>query len=439
MPFTTGDNNFGVAKWIVNSTAGLGTHTTLATAMTAASSGDTIFLMTSVTENVTITPGVNITAWSGGTLNTPSITGTLTMTGAGTSTISGLELITNSAATIAVTGSAASILNVNNCYLNCSNNTGITFSTSSGSAQLNINNCIGNLGTTGIGYFTASSAGTMNIYYCNLQNTGASTTASTTSATGINIGFTSIFSPLSTSSTGAIGANNATIQSGTQNTTALTLAGTGSSTFINSYFTTGSASAISIGTGTTLFLANSVVNSSNTNAITGAGTIEYQGISFTNSSSTINTTTQTDSGTLIGSRNTAPSAGFLGEQIRSYVSSPVSLVTATAKTVASIVLTAGVWDISGLLSFTLGATTIPTLFQLSLSPTNNTSQNNFGDSDSSLNFQTGASLGTGYQPTLTVPSYRVVTTGETFYLVATCTFSVSTATAVGRISATRVG
>jgi hypothetical protein len=439
--------NYSAAVSHIVDATGQGDFTTLGAALTALAGAGTnnttptIFMRPGTyTENDTISTACNIVAFPGdGLQGNVIIKGNMTISSAITVSFSGVELQTNSAAFLTVSGSAASIVNLINCYLNCTNNTGISYSSSSSSSQINIYNCQGNLGTTGIGYFSASSAGTMNIYYCFFQNTGASTTASTTSATGINIGFTNIFSPLSTSSTGAIGANNATIQSGSQNATALTLAGTGSSTAIQCYFTTGTASGISIGAGTTLFLTNSVINSSNTNAITGAGTIEYQGISFTNSSSTINTTTQTVSGTLIGSRNTAPSAGFLGEQIRSYVSSPVSLVTGTAKTVASIVLTAGVWDISGLLSFTLGATTIPTLFQLSLSPTNNTSQNNFGDSDSSLNLQTGASLGTGYQPTLTVPSYRVVTTGETFYLVATCTFTVSTAVAVGRISATRVG
>jgi len=151
-------NNYGVAKFIVATSAANGTHTTLASAMSAASSGDTIFLRNSVTENVTITPGVNIAAWSGDSLNVPSITGTLTMTGAGTSTLSGLRLVTNSAALIAVTGSAASILNVNNCYLNISNNDGITFSTSSSSGQISLFNCKGDLGTTGIKIFAHSSA-----------------------------------------------------------------------------------------------------------------------------------------------------------------------------------------------------------------------------------------------------------------------------------------
>lgn len=109
-------NNYGPAKFIVASSSANGTHSTLASAMAVATSGDTIFLRDSVTENVTLTPGVNISSWgSGSSLNATgraSITGTLTMTGAGSCTISGIQLQTNAAALLAVTGSAASVVNL---------------------------------------------------------------------------------------------------------------------------------------------------------------------------------------------------------------------------------------------------------------------------------------------------------------------------------------
>jgi hypothetical protein len=93
-------NNYGPAKFVVATSAANGTHTTLASAMSAASSGDTIFLRDSVTENVTLTPGVNISSWpSGSSLNgtgNAKITGKLTMTGAGSVTIVGIQLETNS-------------------------------------------------------------------------------------------------------------------------------------------------------------------------------------------------------------------------------------------------------------------------------------------------------------------------------------------------------
>ena len=287
-------NNYGPAKFIVATSAANGTHTTLATAMAAASAGDTIFLRDSVTENVTITPGVNITAWAGASANTPSITGTLTMTAAGTSTISGLTLITNSAAIIAVTGSAASILNVNNCYLNCSNNTGITFSSSNAAATISIANCSGDLGTTGIGLYSSSSAGSLLIRYTKMTNTGASTTASSNSAGSVTIMNCIMTIAFSTSSTGIIVIDNSQIDTSAINTICLTTAGSGSANnSYSTYYASGSASAISIGVGTTLGVGQVNVVSTNTNAVTGAGTLVNGGISFTGSSSLINTSTQT--------------------------------------------------------------------------------------------------------------------------------------------------
>jgi len=158
-------NNYGEAHLLVATSAANGTHTTLAGALADAVSGDTVFLRDSVTENVTIPAGINITAWQGGTLNTPTITGKITMTAAGTSSINGIRLVTNSDFIISVTGSAASILNVNDCYLNCTNNTGINYTTS-GLAALTFTNCKGDLGTTGIAYFVSPSNGTIDFINC---------------------------------------------------------------------------------------------------------------------------------------------------------------------------------------------------------------------------------------------------------------------------------
>ncbi len=284
-------NNYGPAKFIVATSAANGTHVTLAGALADASSGDTVFLRDSVTENVTLPAGINIAAWSGGSLNTPSITGTIAMTAAGTSNISGLELITNSAAIIAVTGSAASILNVNNCYLNCSNNSGITFSASNTAAMIIIRDCQGNLGTTGIGYFVNTSTGTMTIDNGRFTNTGGSSTASTSSAGTLGINYCFFAAPITTTSTAAFASNCNSFDTSVQNVTALTIGGSGSNRSANDIFNVGSASAISIGS--TLILIQSEVVSSNTNSITGAGTLSYTPIAFSGTSKLVNTTTQT--------------------------------------------------------------------------------------------------------------------------------------------------
>lgn len=290
-------NNYGPAKFIVDASAANGTHTTIAAALTSASSGDTIFIRQGTyTENITLKAGVNLTSYNGNA-ETPNVTiiGTCTFTAAGTVSITGIRLQTNSAFALAVTGSSASIVNLFNCYLNCTNNTGISFTSSSSSATINIFYCGGNLGTTGIAWYSMSSTGSLNIEFGSYFNTGASTTASSNSAGIVNLTHLGVLSPFSTSSTGVVNMNYSNINTSTQNVSCLVTAGTGTSMIDTSSFVSGTASAISVGAGTTVQVLNlGRIDSTNTNAVTGAGTINYGLLNFSNTSNTINTTTQTD-------------------------------------------------------------------------------------------------------------------------------------------------
>ncbi len=288
---TTGDNNFGTAKWIVNATAGLGTHTTIAAAISSASSGETVFIMPGTyTENLTLKIGVDLAAYVCDALR-PNVTivGKATFTGAGAVSISGIRLQTNSDFLLAVTGSAASIVSLSGCYLNCSNNTGISFTTSSSSAVIDITNSKVDLGTTGITYYSHSSAGSLSFSYCYMGNTGSSLTSTTQSAGVVNIYYTHIDGTLTNSSTGGLGLWHVDINPGALNITPLTVGGSGTNVAYNCFFSSGTASAISVGS--TLVLTDSTVSSTNTNAITGAGTLTYGNDVFSAASSKINTTT----------------------------------------------------------------------------------------------------------------------------------------------------
>lgn len=290
----TGDNKFGPARWYVSNTLVDGcTHTTIASAIASATAGDDIFIKPNTyTENLTLKAGVNLLAWDGDS-ETPNviIIGKCTFTTAGTVSLSNINLQTNSDFCIAVTGSAASVLNLNNCYLNASNNTAISFTSSSASAQINLSQCGGNLGTTGIAFFAHSSAGDLNIEYCDFENTGGSTTASTASAGTLDIRYTRMVNALTTSSTNACDLLYSNFP--LNGVTALTLNGNGSvsNSLEHCILSGGSSSALSVGTGTTLGAYYNEISSSNTNAVTGAGTINYAGLTFSGSSSTINTST----------------------------------------------------------------------------------------------------------------------------------------------------
>lgn len=287
-------NNYGPAKFIVSASAALGTHLTITSALAVASSGDTIFIRNgSYTENLTLVAGVNLVAWDGDQF-TPNVTiiGNATATFAGSCSISGIRLQTNNAPFLTVSGSSATVVNLEECYLNCTNNTGISFTSSSASATINIFNCFGNIGTTGIAIFANSSAGIMAITYTTLTNTGGSSTANTISAGQLAFNYVTIANPITTSSTAIFTVINSAFGTQAQNVIALTCGGSGGHEFNYCRFSSGTASAISISNTTNI--VNSIVSSSNTNAITGAGTVVYGTLNFISSSKTINTTTQQD-------------------------------------------------------------------------------------------------------------------------------------------------
>src|ERR1044071_6553338 len=128
MTYKTADNNFGTAKWIVDSTAGQGTHTTIASALTSASSGDTIFIRPGTyTENLTLKAGVNLSAYSCDAY-TPNVTivGKCTHNTAGLISCSGIRFQTNSDFCIVLSGTSAPQLTLVNCWIQIENTTAIS-------------------------------------------------------------------------------------------------------------------------------------------------------------------------------------------------------------------------------------------------------------------------------------------------------------------------
>lgn len=432
-------NPMSSSRWIVDPLGFNGTHTTIASALTSATSGETIFIMPGTyTENLTLKAGVNLTAYGSDSSQNGTgkviISGTCTMTTAGTVNISGIQLQTNSAALLAVTGSAASIVNLQNCYLNATNNTAMTFSSSNAAAKIQCMDCSGDLGTTGIAWHTSSSAGNIAFLYCSFGNSGGSSTITSNSAGGSFYFYCAITSPVGTTGTGGISILYNNIDSAAQNAISLTANGSGSSAVKFSSFSAGSASAITIGAGATLSFFENVIGSTNTNAITGAGTIAAGLNSFTASSQTINTTTQNNIGNVQGYKGsgTTVSAGFIGEQIVDRQTVGTSLTDATTANLASISLTSGIWDVSTVSQANF--TGIATLYTAGISATNNTFDLQGTDAYSSHSAFTGSSV------SINIPSFRIaLTTTTTYYLNAQGSFSTGTGTAFGRISATRVG
>lgn len=130
-------------------------------------------------------------------------------------------------------------------------------------------------------------------------------------------------------------------------------------------------------------------------------------------------------------------AGYIGQVITSTlaIGSATALTTATDKTITSITLTAGDWMVSGNVGFIAAAGTLPTVLTASISATNNTQA-------TSPNGGAFAQLGLAFTAAstnvLTLAATRVnITSTTTYYLVGTATFTVSTLTGYGSITARR--
>jgi hypothetical protein len=134
-------------------------------------------------------------------------------------------------------------------------------------------------------------------------------------------------------------------------------------------------------------------------------------------------------------QGSAPSTGFIGEQIESVIAqgSAVSLSNTVAKNITSINLTAGIWDVSCLLN-SAAQTCTGTQFIGGISTTTGT-LGTFGDSVSA-----GPTTSATTAVNLTVPAWRItLSSTTTVYLVAQANFTAGTHTTFGRLSATRVG
>jgi len=294
MVYNTADNNYGVAKWIVDPTSGSGTHTTIATALTSASSGETIFIRPGTyTENITLKAGVCLTAFECNAVQ-PSVTivGTLTATFIGTASISGIQIQTNSSQFLAVTGSSATIINIKSCLLNCANSSGISYTSSSSSSAINIYDSLVAL-TASNTLFVSTGSGTISMNNVTPANTTKITTASTHTTGTLLFTNCSFQFPITLTSFGT-----ASVFFGCQfiltDTTVLTTVTSGTLTCRACVLVSGTASAVSIGASTTVNLFECGISTGNTNGVTGSGTAVMNPISWENVGDTVNASTITD-------------------------------------------------------------------------------------------------------------------------------------------------
>jgi hypothetical protein len=258
-------------------------------------------------------------------------------------------------------------------------------------------------------------------------------TAPATSATLTLIDGTTLTGPAASGTAMTLG-NNETVTGvktfgAAGNVGKLVVAGTTSgSTVLN-------ATAIASGTLTLPAATDTLVGKATTDILTNktidtAGTgnhIQISGVDITR-------------GQILGESTTgSATAGNIGEYIESVIAvgSATSLVTATSKTVTSISLTAGDWDVAGNVSYVLGATTNISFLQSSISLATNTSDLTNGRTTGMAMNPFVPTAGTDFMTSIQPVRFSLSGTTSIF-LIANASFTVSTTTAYGIIRARRV-
>jgi hypothetical protein len=287
-----GYRNYGPANGFVVSQDGTGDFKTISSALSAVTSSTTIFIKPGeYTENLTGVTDVNLTAFDCDAY-TPNviINGNLTFSGDGVISLSGIELRTNNNYCLSVTGSTTTVVRLFSCNLIALNHTAIDFSSSSSSSEILMTNCTGDISTTGIAFFSQSSAGSFLLEYSHVSNSGGSSTASTISAGIFSSSKNILDFPVTTSGTSYLESFHDRWTTQNENVTTFTIGGSGGTSVIShGVFFSGTASSIAINDPSTATIYNSSVTSTNAHAITGTGTVNYSGLSIP--SGDINTST----------------------------------------------------------------------------------------------------------------------------------------------------
>jgi len=260
-----------------------GDYTTISAALADAVSGDIIFLRPGTyTEDITAVAGVSLVTFDTGIRNPQvNIVGKISFSSAGTFEISGIRLTTNADYFLEISGTSDSIVNIDDCVLDCADHTGISYTTTSASANLTIIRCLQEITDT-FALFEKSSPGGMTMNYTYGLTASQTTTPNTVTAGDFTCNYCTFGSPFAISGT----TFSFFMMGMTVDSVAITTSGTVTGQLLFCNIDSGSNAGISIGTGTIMRIDPLCrINNSAANAIIGAGTLIYSALSFVTTSS----------------------------------------------------------------------------------------------------------------------------------------------------------
>lgn len=136
--------------------------------------------------------------------------------------------------------------------------------------------------------------------------------------------------------------------------------------------------------------------------------------------------------------NDSAAAGVVGEYAEANLASPTALTTATAKTICAVSLTAGDWDVSGVLGLVGAASTTLGYVIGSISSTDNALGTDGLAGITQTWYNNVAFLTTSSLCLPFGPIRKSLSATTSIYMVAKASFAVSTCSAYGHIRARRV-
>lgn len=282
MTVATNDTLFGTNVIIVSPNISDGANfTTIAAAITAASTGSIIFVKPGTyTEDLTLIAGITIASHhSCGVSSTVEIVGKMTASYEGISTLQGITITTNGDNCLQFTGTNNTTLYLNYCFINASDNTAILLNNANCSMQMYF--CNSDIGTTGVALYTMTT-GDFEMYFCNHLNSGGSTTSNTAAAGRGGHYYTTISNPTSSSGTALLPGRYSIFL--TPGSTCLSLNGGSITEYLFCHFDSGSATSVTVASGKTFRAQSCTFTCSSGPVISGDGSLVAGPIFYTDQS-----------------------------------------------------------------------------------------------------------------------------------------------------------
>lgn len=278
-----GYRNYSTEKGKIVDPNGLGDFTTIQSAINASSSGDTIFVRNGTyTEDITLIAGLNIVGMSGDNqIPQINIIGKVQASYSGTSAISFLNIETNGDFAVEVTGSNATILNVNNCTIVASDNTAINNDNSNASTQANFTQCTIEVSDNTVTAFSSTTSGALNLARTGIFNNASTSVRSSATSGAINLSFVGSTVPITLGGTVASNPRSCTFGSTSRAIIPMIFSTSAPCLVRDCEFASNTVAALQVDSGGTHAFWNcDIFSLGGTNALVGTGSIIASNLYF---------------------------------------------------------------------------------------------------------------------------------------------------------------